>query len=243
MIFLKTLPLYILAALSVLTGCRGYENDGDAAVEVDTAGSAGVVEDSSAALRAGGEGVILFLGNSLSAGFGIDPEEAFPSLIERKIDSLGWRFDVVNAGLSGETTAGGLRRIDWLLRQPIDVLVLELGGNDGLRGVPTEVTRDNLEAIIAKTRERYPDAEIVLAGMQIPPNLGQDYTRRFREIYPDLADEHGVHLVPFLLDGVGGVTHLMQGDGIHPTEEGHRIVAENVWEVLRPVLMNRLRPT
>ena len=242
MTFSKILPLYILAALSVLTAaCGGEESETDSAVRVDSVSSER--EDVDVDSVAGGEGVILFLGNSLSAGYGIDPEEAFPSLIEQKIDSLGWNFDVVNAGLSGETTAGGLRRIDWLLRQPIDVLVLELGGNDGLRGVPTEVTRDNLESIIEKTRQRYPEAEIVLAGMQIPPNLGQEYTQRFRDIYPQLAEQHDVHLVPFLLDRVGGVARLMQSDGIHPTEEGHRILAENVWEVLRPVLMDRIKPS
>jgi acyl-CoA thioesterase-1 len=179
---------------------------------------------------------VLFLGNSLSAGYGVEPDSAFPNLIKARIDSLGWSIEIVNAGLSGETTSGGLRRIDWLLRRRIDVLVLELGGNDGLRGIPTEVTRANLQAIIDKTRARHPDAEIILAGMQIPPNLGHEYTREFRQIYPSLAEENDTHLIPFLLEGVGGVARLMQGDGIHPTEEGHRVVAENVWDILGVVL-------
>jgi len=231
---MKISKLYLLTLLSVLSlGCRG-ETTPDDVDTTDTAtapelttGSSGVDD---------GRPVLLFLGNSLSAGAGIDASDAFPDLIRRRIDSLGWNYQVVNAGLSGETTSGGLRRIDWLLRQPVDVLVLELGGNDGLRGIPVEVAEDNLRSIIRKTRETYPDVEIVLAGMQIPPNLGHDYTQRFREIYPRLAETEETHLIPFLLEGVGGVDSLMQGDGIHPTEAGHRIVAENVWETLRPVL-------
>ncbi|MEX2401252.1 MAG: arylesterase [Rhodothermales bacterium] len=181
---------------------------------------------------------VLFLGNSLSAGSGLDEQDAFPSLIRQRIDSLGWNFRVINAGLSGETSSGGLRRIDWVLRQPVNVLVLELGGNDGLRGIPVDVTRENLRQIIRKTRDVYPDVRIVLAGMQIPPNLGHDYTQRFRAVYPELAEAEDTYLIPFLLEGVGGVDSLMQGDGIHPTEEGHRLVAENVWKVLAPVLQS-----
>ncbi|WP_457651944.1 arylesterase [Rhodocaloribacter sp.] len=179
---------------------------------------------------------ILFLGNSLTAGLGLDPEQAFPALIRQKIDSLGWPFEVVNAGLSGETTAGGLRRIDWLLRRPVDVLVLALGGNDGLRGIPPEVTKTNLEAIIDKARARYPDVRIILAGMQAPPNLGEAFTGPFRSLFPEVARERDVALIPFLLEGVGGVPELNQPDGIHPTAEGHRIVAETVWQTLRPIL-------
>jgi len=179
---------------------------------------------------------ILFLGNSLSAGYGVPPGKAFPELIADKIDSLSWRFEVWNAGVSGETTSGGLRRIDWLLRREIDVLVLELGGNDALRGLPVELTKKNLQAIIDKTRKAYPDARIVIAGMQAPPNLGKEYTSRFRAIYPQLAEENDAVLIPFLLEGVGGVPELNLSDGIHPTAEGHRIIAENVWKVLKPVL-------
>src|SRR5690554_2544496 len=153
---------------------------------------------------------ILVLGNSLAAGYGLDPSQAFPALLQEKIDELGWDFEVINAGLSGETTAGGLRRIDWLLRSPVDVLILELGGNDGLRGIPPEVTRDNLRAIVKKTRERYPDVQIILAGMQVPPNLGETYTSAFRDLYPELAREESLHLVPFLLEGVGDVPDLNQ---------------------------------
>ena len=153
------------------------------------------------------------------------------------MDSLGWNVRVINAGLSGETSAGGLRRIDWRLQQqPVSVLVLELGGNDGLRGIPVEVTQNNLQTIIDKARTANPDMEIILAGMQIPPNLGQDYTQAFQKIYPTLTRMENAHLIPFLLEGVGGVDSLMQMDGIHPNESGHRIVAENVWRVLHPVI-------
>lgn len=179
---------------------------------------------------------ILILGNSLAAGLGLDPEQAFPALLQQKIDSLGWPFEVVNAGLSGETSAGGLRRIDWLLRRPIDVLVLELGANDGLRGIPPEVTKANLQAIIDKVRAANPDVHIVLAGMQAPPNLGEAFTASFRDLFPALARENDAALIPFLLEGVAGIPELNQADGIHPTAEGHRIIAETVWRTLRPLL-------
>lgn len=179
---------------------------------------------------------ILFFGDSITAGYGVAMEQAFPALIREKIDSLGWNFNVVNAGLSGETSAGGLRRVDWILRQDVAVFVLELGGNDGLRGIDLQSTRSNLQAIIDKVREKSPDTKILLAGMQVPPNLGQEYAREFREMYPEIAAESGVTLIPFILEGVGGNPSLNQGDGIHPTPEGHKIVAGNVWEVLKPVL-------
>ncbi len=182
---------------------------------------------------------ILFFGDSITAGHGIDENEAFPALIQQRIDSLGWNYKVVNGGLSGETSAGGLRRIDWMLRQPVDVFVLELGGNDGLRGVDLSTTKDNLQKIIDKVREKYPDATIVLAGMQVPPNLGQEYTEEFREMYPELAEKNNTELVPFLLEGVGGNKELNQSDGIHPTAEGHKVLAENIWEVLKPILEER----
>lgn len=181
-------------------------------------------------------GTILFLGNSLSAGLGVRQEEAFPSLIQARIDSLGWNFTVVNAGVSGDTSSGGLRRLEWLLRDTVDVLVVELGANDGLRGISPAAMRENLERIIDEARNRYPDVRILLAGMKMPPNLGQDYTRTFEEVYVTLADEKNVRLIPFLLEGVGGMRHLNQPDGVHPTAEGHRIIARTVWQYLRPVL-------
>lgn len=181
-------------------------------------------------------GIILFFGNSLTAGMGVEPDEAFPAIIQDKIDSLGLNYQVVNAGLSGETTAGGRNRIDWVLNQEVDVFVLELGANDGLRGVPVEETRKNLQAIIDIVREKNPDTQIILTGMQMPPNMGQDYTTRFRNVFPELAEENNIHLVPFLLQDVGAVPELNQGDGIHPNAEGHEILAKNVWEILKPVI-------
>ncbi len=180
---------------------------------------------------------ILFFGDSLAAGFGIDPDLAFPALIQKKIDALGWDFTVINAGLSGETTAGGVRRIDWVLQRKIDLLFLELGGNDGLRGIDLGSTKANLQKIIDRTRAIYPDVRVVLAGMQIPPNMGPEYIQRFRAIYPEIADENEVALLPFLLKDVGGKKKLNLADGIHPTPEGHNIVAETVWEIMGPVLV------
>ncbi len=180
--------------------------------------------------------VVLFFGDSLSAGLGIDPAQAFPALIQKKIDSAKWNFKVINAGLSGETSAGGLRRADWLLRQKVDVLVLELGGNDALRGIDVETTKKNLQGIIDAAKAKHPTVKIVLAGMQAPPNMGQSYAKAFQSIYPDLAKKNHVPLIPFLLEGVGGNPKLNLPDGIHPTPEGHKIVSEVVWKTLSPVL-------
>lgn len=177
--------------------------------------------------------VILFFGDSITAGYGIDEREAFPALIQQRLDSLELPWRVVNAGLSGETSAGGLRRIDWLLQQPVDLLVLELGGNDGLRGVSPMDTRRNLEDIIDRTRAKYSDVRIILAGMQIPPNLGPDYAAAFADVYPSVARSKQVELIPFILEGVGGIADLNLPDGIHPTVEGHKIVAETVWRGLK----------
>ena len=179
---------------------------------------------------------ILFFGNSLTAGYGLDPSEAFPALIQHKIDSLGLPFKVINAGLSGETTAGGKNRIDWLLRQKIDIFVLELGANDGLRGIPLSETSKNLQIIVDKVKAKYPDVRMVLTGMEVPPNMGGRYTSEFRLIFRQIAEKNNMAFVPFLLEGVAGVRDLNQGDGIHPTEKGHRILANNVWEVLEVVL-------
>ncbi len=179
---------------------------------------------------------ILFLGNSLTAGYGLDATQAFPALIQDRIDSLGWNFKVINAGQNGDTSAGGLRRIDWLLRREFHVLVLELGINDGLRGIHVDVTRQNLQAIINRTKSRYPGVKAVIAGMQVPPNMGEDYGSSFRAIFPQLAKKNGAQLIPFLLEGVGGNPGLNLPDGVHPSAEGHKIVAENIWKVLEPLL-------
>lgn len=188
---------------------------------------------------AASEKVILFFGNSLTAGMGLDPNEAFPSVIKQRLDSLNLPYTVVNAGLSGETTAAGKNRINWVLNQKVDVFVLELGANDGLRGIPLEETRNNLQAIIDKVRSKNPETKIVLAGMQIPPNMGLEYTSEFRKIFPELAAKNQAALIPFLLEDVAGIPSLNQADGIHPTVEGQKIVAyQNVWPVLKPLLMN-----
>jgi acyl-CoA thioesterase-1 len=179
---------------------------------------------------------IVFFGNSLTAGYGLDLSEAFPALIQSRIDSLKLPYKVINAGLSGETSAGGRTRVDWILRQPMDIFVLELGGNDGLRGIPVSDTYKNLQAIIDKVRSSNPAARILLTGIQIPPSMGGRYTGEFREIFPQLAKKNKIGLVPFLLEGVGGVPQLNQADGIHPTARGHIIVADNVWKVLRGML-------
>lgn len=179
---------------------------------------------------------ILFFGTSLTAGLGVAPEQAFPALIQQRIDSLSLPYKVINAGLSGETSAAGKGRIDWLLRQPVAIFVLELGANDGLRGLPVKETTTNLQLIIDRVKKKYPEAKLVLAGMQMPPSMGQQYTTAFKNIYPGLAKKNHMELIPFLLQGVGGNASLNQKDGIHPTPAGHRILAENVWQKLQPEL-------
>jgi len=179
---------------------------------------------------------VVFFGDSLTAGYGLDPDEAYPALIQRQLDAAGRPWRVVNAGLSGDTTSGGLRRLDWILRQKVDAIVIELGGNDGLRGIPVDVTRKNLEAMIERVRAKDPNVLIVVAGMQLPTNMGPAYTEAFAALFPEVAKKHGVALIPFLLEGVGGVPELNLPDGIHPTAEGHRIVAETVARVLLPLL-------
>jgi len=179
---------------------------------------------------------IVFLGDSLTAGYGLDPDQAYPALIQRKIDEAGLRYRVVNAGVSGETSAGARRRIEWLLAQPVAVLVVETGGNDGLRGQDPSATAENIQAIIDRARRPPSPAKVVLVGMAAVPNYGADYAHRFRGIYPELAKKNGVVLVPFLLDGVAGVPSLNQADGIHPTAEGQRKLAETVWKALQPLL-------
>jgi acyl-CoA thioesterase-1 len=179
---------------------------------------------------------ILFIGTSLTAGYGLDPDSAYPQQIQRMIDSAGLAYSVVNAGVSGETSSGLLRRVDWLLRQSFDLVVIETGANDGLRGIPIETMQDNIQRIIRRIGSERPNARIVLVQMEAPPNLGIGYTRRFRSVFPDLAKQTGVELIPFLLEDVAGRRELNQADGIHPNYEGERIVARNVWKGLRPIL-------
>jgi len=179
---------------------------------------------------------VLILGDSLAAGYGIQREEAFPALLQKKIEAAKLPYLIVNGGVSGDTTAGGLRRIDWMLKQPVDVLIVELGGNDGLRGIPPAETKKNLQGIIDKAKQKYPQVRVVIAGMQMPPNMGEDYTKAFAEVFPAVAKANQATLIPFLLEGVGGQADLNQPDGIHPTSKGHEVITENVWKVLATVL-------
>jgi acyl-CoA thioesterase-1 len=179
---------------------------------------------------------LVFLGDSLTAGFGVERSEAFPALVAEKISAAGLPFEVENAGLSGDTSAGGLRRIDWLLQRPIDILVIELGANDGLRGLDLKSMKANLQAIIDKAKAKNPAVKIVLAGMQVPPNLGAEYASGFQRVFNELARDNNAVLIPFLLEGVGGQRELNQADLIHPNPAGHRIVADLVWRTLEPIL-------
>lgn len=226
----------LCAAFLLAAGCRG--NDTPSAPAPADSAAADSIEATNAERATSETITVLVMGNSLAAGYGLAQEEAFPALLQQKADSAGFqRVEVVNAGNSGETTAGGRRRIDWLLRrEDVDVLLLELGGNDALRGLPPDSARANLRAIIDKTKRQFPDARVVLAGMKAPPNMGSAYTRRFEQIYPQLAEATGARLIPFLLEGVAGRPALNQPDGIHPTAEGQRRLAENAWAVLAPLL-------
>lgn len=183
------------------------------------------------------EKTILFFGNSITAGYQLNPDDAFPSLIQNYLDSLGYpHYQTINAGISGETSGDGLNRIDWILKRPVDVFVLELGGNDGLRGMELNETEENLRAILQKVRTAYPDAHLIVSGMEIPPNMGPAYTTQFRELFPKLAEEFEATLIPFLLEGVAGEPELNLDDGIHPTEEGHEMIAATIWRYLQPLL-------
>lgn len=221
----KTPGWTLLLLLFLAAGCEGREGNRAAPTPPPPASVAEATAPT-----------VLFLGTSLTAGFGLSEEQAYPALIQAKVDSAGLPFRVVNAGVSGETSAGALSRIDWLLRQPFDVLVVETGANDMLRGVDPRVVHRNVQAIIDRARAARPDARIVLLGMLASPNLGAEYGEEFRSLYPELASENGLPLVPFLLEGVGGVPSLNLPDGVHPNARGQRIVAETVWRTLEPVL-------
>jgi len=176
---------------------------------------------------------ILCFGDSITAGYGLeDSDDAFPSLLQNKLDSLELDYVVINSGLSGETTAGGKNRIKWVLNKDIDIFLLELGANDGLRGIPLTETRANLQVIIDEVRDKNPTTTIILAGMELPPNMGKVYTSEFRSVFSDVARENNLKFIPFILENVGGIAELNQRDGIHPTVEGHKIIANTVWNVL-----------
>ncbi len=235
---------FILTCCFIILSCGGAPEKtpdttgGTPGSSTPTAAGAGRVSATDTAALPGREArkTIVFFGNSLTAGYGLDPADAFPAVIQEKIDSAGLSYKVINAGVSGETSASGRSRVDWILQQPVDIFVLELGANDGLRGIPVTETRNNLQSIIDKVKTKYPQARLILAGMQLPPNMGEPYLSSFRTMYPALAEKNEILLIPFLLEGVGGEARLNLADGIHPTAAGHRILAANVWEVLHPIL-------
>ena len=214
-------------------GCGTASNDAPAAA-ADTAAELAIEETAGSPTPA--RPVVLFVGTSLTAGAGLAAEQSFPALVQRRIDEAGLAYRVVNAGVSGDTSAGGLRRIEWLLRLPVAVMILELGANDMLRGQSAAMMRDNLRSILDLTLEAMPDVQLVIAGMRAAPNLGATYAREFDSVFPQLATEYDAALIPFLLEGVASVRGLNQPDGIHPTADGHEILANTVWQVLAPLL-------
>jgi acyl-CoA thioesterase-1 len=227
-----SLILLTAAAFGLLAIPRARADDAEATPVSTPAPAPGSAPSAAAAAR-----TILFFGDSLTAGYGLDdPALAFPGRIQKKIDDAHLPWRVINAGLSGETTAGGLRRLDWVLRQPVHIFVLELGGNDGLRGLPPEVAAENLQQIINRVRAKNPGLRVIVAGMQMPTSMGAAYARAFQEIFPALAQKNAATLIPFVLEGVGGRPELNLPDGIHPTSAGHAIVAETIWKTLRPML-------
>jgi acyl-CoA thioesterase-1 len=219
----------LFIGLLVVAGC-GRDQPATAGGSTDPAPAAPVSAPSSRPR-------VVFLGDSLTAGLGLPADEAFPAVIQRRIDEEHLGYDVINAGVSGDTTAGGLRRVDWVLSGDVRVLVIALGGNDGLRGLPPGEMKQNLSRIVERARNR--GIEVVLAGMEAPPNVGPEYTSAFRNVYREIAQEQRVPLIPFLLRGVAGESALNQADGIHPNEEGARRVAAVVWPALRPLLVRQ----
>lgn len=243
--------LILATVTGVLWGCDGEPptpanhatNDAPAITplpDADSTGSSGESETSdSVGPQKDTVPRIVAFGDSLTAGLGVAPQDAYPAQLQRRLDALGYRYHIVNAGVSGDTTAGGVRRVSWILSANPYMVILELGGNDGLRGLGIEQTRANLEAIIVRLKQA--GVLTVLAGMKLPPNYGTDYTTRFESMYRDLAARHNLPLIPFLLDGVGGDRRLNQPDGIHPTGEGYRIVTDNVLRTLEPLLDRPVR--
>jgi acyl-CoA thioesterase-1 len=235
----KSLFCHILAGLAlslVFAACQQAGKSGDQrpviAANPEALNPAATTVSNSADLPA-----IVAFGDSLTAGYGLSQEESYTALLQRKVDENGYRFRVVNAGVSGDTSAGGARRIDWALEGNVKYLILELGGNDGLRGLPVLEMKKNLAAIIEAAQSR--GVTVLLAGMEAPPNLGADYTRDFRQAYRDLAKKYNIKLIPFVLDGVGGRPEMNQPDGIHPNAAGEKVMTENVWRALEPLLAEK----
>lgn len=236
-IYTQTLKVFIkfccLITLFLVMACKSDGAKKASDVETRTNGAESKTEITATSTT---KKIIVF-GDSLTAGYGLeDVNDAFPGIIQNKIEALELSYSIVNSGVSGETTSGGKNRIDWVLKDEPSIFILELGANDGLRGVPLNQTKENLQAIIDAVKKKYPNTKIVLAGMQLPPNMGQEYTTEFKNMFPVLAQKNDTYLIPFLLENVGGVAALNQTDGIHPTKEGHEILATNVWQVLKPLL-------
>ncbi len=235
---LQVLLIYLFLITTLGISIQGCKSKQESSIQVDIKAENNDQSTPSVAEEAkqADKKTILFFGNSLTAGYGLDEEQSFPALIQQRIDSLGLAYLVVNAGLSGETTSGGLNRIEWVLKQKVDIFVLELGANDVLRGLDLKATESNLKAILDKVKSTYPDVKLMLAGMQAPPNMGNDYTRQFAAIFPRLAKQYNAALIPFLLKDVAAIPALNLADGKHPNVEGQKIVRDNVWEVLEGVM-------
>lgn len=239
--YLLRAPVALTAGVALLVGLlAGCGSDEEASATSSAADEIARVEasagDADPAAGTDDLPVIVFLGTSLTAGYGLEESQAYPALIEERLQSEGLGYRVINAGVSGDTSAGGLRRLTWLLRMPVAVLVLELGANDMLRGLDVEQLRRNLETILEETRQAHPGVKFVISGMRAAPNLGADYVEKFDSVYPALAEKYDAPLVPFLLEDVAARRKLNQADGIHPTAEGHALIADRVWETLGPVL-------
>lgn len=231
-------PVVMLLLFVVVAGCGEQTPSPEAQpyLEENSAADA-TTSDQAVSNEVDDEAVrILFLGDSITAGYGIDQSDAFPARVEMRLKDAGYRVNAIDAGVSGDTSTGGLNRLDWLLQNRVDILVLELGGNDGLRGIDLSLTRANLGAIIEETRVTWPGVQVVLVGMRVPPNLGQEYTEDFASIYPDVAEAYDTYFVPFLADGFEDIVHLLQNDGIHPTVEGHALIADKVSSVVEPIV-------
>lgn len=224
----------MLLATTWAAACAGGDNKPSTppAAGADSA----IATTASAAAAAGGRGTVLFLGTSLTAGLGLEPDSAYPQQLQRKIDAAKLPYETVNAGVSGETSAGLLRRLDWVLERRAQVIVVETGANDGLRGQPVAATKATIGRILDRIRQEQPDARVLLVQMEAPTNMGPAYTKEFHDMYPAVAREHGVTLLPFLLEGVAGYPRLNQADGVHPNYEGERMVTANVWRGLESVL-------
>ncbi len=227
--------------LAAAVGCGGQADESATpeSTEASPGGATGAAGGSATTSRSADRSLgprVVILGTSLTAGLGLDPDSAWPALVQRTADSAGVKVRIVPAGLSGETSAGALRRADWVLSEPADVVILEVGANDGLRGVNPDTTQATLIALVERVRNKLPDARVALVQMEAPPNFGADYTSRFRGAYAAAAEQTGVPLLPFLLDGVAGESTLNQNDGIHPNERGSHVVAANMWRAMQPLI-------